>query len=432
MKADQLIELVNDCYSEQQLSISGISGVKKYNQPSRQLQLLKQADQPLIAWKPIRDDFNFCRLPYFVASRRKKDRFRNLELRYSVEVNGKIFEAFWEVQHSSSLGLPSSYDRDVWLGIMEIAQELTDGGKRPIPKIIDLGPTDRFLKRIGKQRGGKQIAAFKDALRRLTKTTCFTERAFNCPSSGGYLNLLEPINLITKCRFKGDPNGDGGLHESTQVELSEFVLKNLQSGYIALIDTKYVRSLKTEGAKLLYSLLSYRLWLAAQRGRDFWDAHWRELETYLGVSSWCSLWRAKDELKPVIAELKCNGYIDETSDWQNENFIFKMGDRFIDELRARLNAKDQYRLWVQGSRATKQLSILPTQVQQQSPKNTPEEVREVTLTRQALRMALLYHRTTAIYFANFLCNLVIVSSSVMTRCTRSGAFRLPISSINFS
>ncbi len=363
--------------------------MKKYNQSSTQLQLFNKSDQPLVAWKPVRDDFNFCRLPYFVASRRKQDRFRNLELRYSVEINGKIFEALWEVQHSSSLGLPSSYDRDVWLGIMEIAQELTEGGKKPFPKAIDLGSTDQFLKRIGKQRGGKQITAFKNALRRLTKTTCFTERAFNCPGSGGYLNLLEPINLITKCSFKGDPDENGGLHESTRIELSEFVRKNLQSGYIALIDTKYVRSLKTEGAKLLYSLLSYRLWLAAQHGRDCWDAHWQELETYLGVSGWGTLWRAKDELKTVITELKHNGYIDESSDWQSDKFIFQMGDKFIDELRARLNAKEQFQLWVKGKREIRQLSILPSQPQQQDWKSTPDEVREVALTRQAIRMALL-------------------------------------------
>lgn len=275
---------------------------------------------------------------------------------------------------------------------MEIVQELTDGGKKAVPKVIDLGPTNRFLNRIGKKHGGKQVAAFKDALRRLTKTTCFTEKAFKCPASGGYLSSLEPINLICKCGFKGEPDDKGGVHESTWVELSEFIRSNLQTGYITLIDTQYVRSLKNEAAKLLYTLLSYRLWLAAQRGRDFWSAHWRELETYLGVSGWCALWRAKDELKEAIAELKSNQYIDQSSDWEGESFVFKVGEKFIDELRSRINAREQFDIWVKGKLQVRQLSLLPSVLPQYSTQqqlSTSEDARDVVLTRQAIKVAFL-------------------------------------------
>jgi hypothetical protein len=65
-------------------------------------------------WRPIRDDFNFCRLPLFALADQHRDRFRNIRHTYPVEVNGKIIDATWEVRPDSELGLPSTFDRDVW------------------------------------------------------------------------------------------------------------------------------------------------------------------------------------------------------------------------------------------------------------------------------------------------------------------------------
>ncbi len=86
---------------------------------------------------------------------------------------------------------------------------------------------------------------------------------------GGYLNVLENMSLITKAGFKGEVTDEGKVNESTWIELGDQVRKNLESGYIALIDAKYVRQLKGELTKHLYPFLSYRFWLAAQRGRDW-------------------------------------------------------------------------------------------------------------------------------------------------------------------
>jgi len=68
-------------------------------------------------WQPVRDDFNFCRLAFFVAGDKVALRFRDIEQKYIVETNGQKFEALWEVRHDSKLGLPGGFDRDVWLGI---------------------------------------------------------------------------------------------------------------------------------------------------------------------------------------------------------------------------------------------------------------------------------------------------------------------------
>jgi hypothetical protein len=164
---------------------------------SKQLTLFDAV--PLEDWRPVRDDFNFCRLALFVSSDKKADRFRNIRQTFDVKQGGKTFQVVWEVRHDAELGLPSTFDRDVWLGLMDLIQEATDGGRKPIPDIIEIPSLTQFLKRIGKKSdGGKWTLRVKESIKRLCLTTCVTEKAFNCPSDGGYLSLscFRPLHLI--------------------------------------------------------------------------------------------------------------------------------------------------------------------------------------------------------------------------------------------
>jgi hypothetical protein len=357
----------------------------------QQLKLFEQqSDQDIQTWQPVRDDFNFCRLALFTPADKKADRFRDIKQHYTVESGGKSFTAIWEVRHDPELGLLGTFDRDVWLGILEYAEELSGSGRaKSYPEKIDLGSSKGFLKRLGKPESGRYVAMFQESIRRLIKTVCFSERAFNCPTSGGYLNVLENMTLLTAAAFKGEPDGNGGVNETTWVRLGDFVRKNLESGYIALIDVKYVRQLKGELAKHLYPFLSYRFWLAAQRGRDYHQVHWEELRQYLAASGWDKLSRAKDRLKSAFNELKRREYIDEDSDWNGPNYVFKFGKKFVDELATRLNAKEQFRVWTAGRQNFRQLSILPSKQTQFLPKVSLDDERESVLTRQAIRIAIL-------------------------------------------
>lgn len=346
---------------------------------------LKLFERPTEKWQPVRDDFNFCRLALFAIGDKKTDRFRDIEQKYNVEINGMTFEALWEVRHDPKLGLPGAFDRDVWHGLLEI-------GQRPEFKatgIAEFYSSRDFLKLIGKKSGGGNwINNVKEAIQRLTLTTFISRRSFNCPTSGGYLQLLKPIHLIEECGFKGEPDGKGGFHEKTWVKFGEFVRKNLESGYIALLDVQYIRSLDGEISKLLVPFLSYRFWLAVQRGRDNIQIHWQELATFLAAVGWDSLSRAKKRLKQAIGELKERRYIDASSDWSGEYYVFRIGEKFLDELRNRIDGKAQFNNWVQGKQSVKQLVLLPAKAPPDSEPSTDAlDDREIVLTRQAIRIA---------------------------------------------
>jgi hypothetical protein len=342
-------------------------------------------------WKPVRDDFNFCRLALFVSSDKKADRFRDIEQRYSVDVNGNTFEAIWEVRHDSKLGLPGTFDRDVWLGIMEIVQEQTESGRKPVPEIIELGSLRDFLRRIGKNSGGKYTGKLKESIKRLTRTTCFTEKSYNCPSSGGYLQLLKPLHLIEECAFRGEKTSAGEVTHSTWIKLGDYVRRNLESGYIALLDVHYIRGLAGEFSKQLVPFLSYRFWLASQRGRDFISVSWEELATYLAACGWENLARAKQRLDHPVRELIEQKYIAASSQWHGDKFIFLMGDKFIDELQDRLQAKEHYKAWLTGKHSSKQLSFLPQPVEVRKPISADDQ-RQAILVRQAIRVGILHQQ----------------------------------------
>lgn len=360
-------------------------GMKKLPIENTQLRLV-QSDR----WQPIRDDFNFCRLAFFVAGDKLGLRFRDIEQKYVVEVNGQKFEALWEVRHDSKLGLPGGFDRDVWLGILEIVTEVT-GGRQPIPERIEIGSFSEFLKRIGKRSdGGRDIAMLRQAIERLATTGCISKRSYNCPADGGYIKLGKVFHLISDWGFKGESKPDGAVQETNWISLGEHVRKNLETGYISLIDVRFVRTLKGDITKQLYPFLSYRFWLALQHGRDAYRAHWEDLRDYLAASGWDKRARAKQRLKQALQELKDSEYIDQSSDWDGEFFNFRAGNKFIDELRNRLDAKGQYQSWIHGKVSNRQLSLFPAlEPANQEQLTDSGDERESILTRQAIRIAFL-------------------------------------------
>lgn len=337
-------------------------------------------------WKPVRDDFNFCRLAFFVSGDSKADRFRDIRQEYEVEVGNRKFTAVWEVRHDKDLGLPGTFERDVWLGLMEIVQELTEGGRKPVPDIIEIPSTAEFLKRIGKSASGSNYKIFREAIRRLARTSCWTDKAYNCPSSGGYLQLFKNINLMDEGAIQGEIDSQGNIHERTWIKLSHYVKTNLESGYIALLDVAYIRKLKREFAKQLYPFLSYRFWLATQRSRDYVSVHWQELATYLAAVGWTALWRAKQRLQPSIDELIEKKYLDPTSHWEGENFVFLFGDKFLEELQSRLSAKQLLANWLERKSSAKQLRLLPVPSTPRKYEQTPEDERKTLLIREATRI----------------------------------------------
>jgi len=307
--------------------------------------------------QPVRGDFNLARLPYFALGDKKADRFRNLYLEIKAGEDEDEASAIWEVKHDTDLGLPGSFDRYVWTGILLKLSEVTNNGTLPFPEFIEIGSFSGFLKLIGKRSdGGKNIAVLRESIERLSVTTCVSKKSFNCPSAGGYLGQV--FQLIDGWGFVGESDGNGGVYERNFVRLNSFVRKNLESGYITLIDVMLLQTLKTEIAKQLYQLLSYRFWQAGTKKRSYWTVTWQHLAKYLAVRSWPDAKTARRLLKPALLELKDKGYINDWK-WDADKITFFAGDAYVKEHAARVQAWDSYQ--------SRQKTIKPKQLESAAP-----------------------------------------------------------------
>lgn len=292
----------------------------------------------------VKWDFNLSRLPYFSPGQKKPDRFRDLVIRETIkQSDGKTIEVSWEVRHDHYLGLPSGFDRDVWIGILQVVNEVTENGKSEIPEQLDIGPMYRFLKRIGKGTDGRNIKMLRESIERLATTGCLSKGSFNCPSSGGYVYRGEVFHLIRSWGFKGEPKTGGGVYETNFVVLDPLIKKNLDSFYVSILRVDFMRNLKGEIAKLLYPLLSYRFWRARQNKESGWRVHWAELVSYIALKGVDSLKRAKDRLKGAVDELKMKEYISNESAWDGGYYTFYPGAEYVREHQQKVLARDNYK-----------------------------------------------------------------------------------------
>jgi len=339
----------------------------------------------------IKWDFNLSRLPYFVAGDRRNQRFRSLLVTETIEKDGKQFQAEWRVICHPELGLPGTFDRDVWIGILQIVREITDNGKQPVPDIIELGTTYAFLKRIGKPTNGTYVRMLKESIERLATTGCVSKGTFNCPASGGYINLGEVFHLIRSWGFKGEPTTGGAVHETNFVVLDPIIRRNLDTFYVSLLRVEFMRGLRGDIAKLLYPLLSYRFWRVTQNGENRWRVRWSELIRYIALFEIQSLKRAKDTLKPAVQELKMKEYIAEQSDWDGEFYVFYPGLEYANEHQHKVNAKDNYRARAQSTKGPTTEYIAAIKVsREQLPKKEEEKIdeRQSEIGRQVARLQL--------------------------------------------
>lgn len=349
------------------------------------LEQLFETDHNQVKW-----DFNLSRLSYFVAGDSKQDRFRDLQIIETFTIDGRAIESRWEVRHCSRLGLPGTFDRDVWIGILQIVNEGTDNGQRPVPDVIDLGSTYSFLKRIGKPNTGKYAKMLRDSIERLATTGCITKGAFNCPTSGGYLHLGEVFHLIRSWGFKGSPKTGGGANETNFVTLDPIIRKNLDAFYVSLLRVDYMRSLKGDITKSLYPLLSYRFWQARKNGQNQWRVHWSQLVTYIALKGIDSLKRAKDTLKPALQELKLKEYTSAGSEWDGEYYNFLPGVEHAKEHHKKVLAKDKFLASRSSSKppTSEYLSAVRISKQTITPKVDSSNARAIELNRQVARLQL--------------------------------------------
>jgi hypothetical protein len=282
--------------------------------PKQEVQIFEQ--QSILSLDGFQDFFQAPRLakpemhlllkPFFLLDRHA-DRFKPIEYIYSVMESGKAITRGWCVQPHYKYGLPGPFDRDVTIVIYELVNENYFSKSLLVPEIMPIGTLREFTARMGIAPSGQNMAAIKESLKRLQHTLCACEETFFDNKKKRYVSLS--FRLLKGVGFAGDDDSNGGKHEENFIIFDECILRNLNTGYVMVVDVECVRLLKTNIAKQLYTHLSYRFFVEKQDGDKDWIADYEWLCVHLGIKRWAELWRAKQQLQDAHDELKRLGYI---------------------------------------------------------------------------------------------------------------------------
>lgn len=275
--------------------------------------------------------------PFFLLDKHA-DRFKPIDHIISVMADGKASRRRWFVQPHALYGLPGAFDRDVTVVLYEIVNENYLSKNLPVAETMPIGSLTDFILRMGLSVSGKNISAVKESLKRLQNTLCTAEETFFDNKKKGYVSLS--FRLLRGVGFVGEDNGNNGHHEENFVIFDEAILRNLNSGYVTVIDVESFRQLRKDITKQLYSHLAYRFYRATEEGRDHWVADYQWLAVHLGIKVLTELRRAKDQMKEAHEELKQAGYIAEYY-WDGWRIIYRPGQMWKGEQLRRLNGNQR-------------------------------------------------------------------------------------------
>lgn len=294
-------------------------------------ELAKLDSQSSVSLDGLQDLFNPPRLskpemhlllkPFFVLDRHA-DRFKPIDHITTTVAQGKATMRRWYVQPHSLYGLPGAFDRDVTVALYEIVNENYFAKNLVVPELMPIGSMTDFILRMGLAVSGKNITSVKESLKRLQNTLCTADETFFDNKKKRYISLS--FRLLRGVGFAGEDDGTGSQHEENFVIFDEAILKNLNSGYVMVVDLDSFRQLGKDITKQLYAHLAYRFYRASEDGLDHWAADYQWLAVHLGIKVLTELRRAKDQLKEAHEELKRAGYIADYV-WDGWRILYRPG-----------------------------------------------------------------------------------------------------------
>jgi hypothetical protein len=146
--------------------------------------------------------------------------------------------------------------------------------------------------------------------------------------------------LLKGIGFVGEEE-DGIKHEQNFVIFDETILRNLNSGYVMVVDVESFHKIKSNVGKQLYTHLAYRFFVEKQDGNDCWTADYDWLCIHLGITQQKELRRAKEQLKEAQEELKQLGYISDYR-WDGWRIVYRPGHVWKGEQLRRASGKSRH------------------------------------------------------------------------------------------
>ena len=269
----------------------------------------------------IRFEKNLLQIGFFGAhERRGKQLTSSRRIEQWVNRDGKKIRVSAEFRSSEVLGLPSTSDRDKYMGFMKLLMEMklkTGLIQNPI----------RFsgyslLRVLGQCDSGENYEALNSWGQRMADTTITSEQVIYSSVRKRYMN--KTVHVFRSFTRVGSSKLDNSDKTDTfEVELEDWLLENLNESFVVPEDFNMYRKLVRPTAKGIFVYLY--LWFFASKGKEV-EKDYSELCALLNVRAYDHVSKIRETMGLSLKDLVEIGYL---KSWDVKPMSSKAGYKLI-------------------------------------------------------------------------------------------------------
>src|SRR5581483_4010042 len=269
----------------------------------------RDEEQPLLPLRApatkeiVRVEKNLNTFGFFTPSSK---RVRSSSKRVALQVrtdDGHRVHAKATIFPVGEFGLPTTADQDKYFAFQKILEQtrkrngvITNPVRFSSAAMIDI---------LGMTHGGKNYREIWEWLRRMTLTGIESEGVVYFSGRKKYARDL--FHVFQRSVAVGEVLEDGSVAEENYVWLSEWQLENINNRHTLPINYEVYKTLQLHISKALVPLL--QIWFYASRAEQRTEKRYSDLCSLLGLQTFQSPSRIKQQLAPSLNELKENHFL---------------------------------------------------------------------------------------------------------------------------
>jgi hypothetical protein len=282
-------------------------------------------------------EVNLMNYPFFLIDN-KKNKINKIELKTTVNRIGTKTEIYWHVYSNSEYGLPSQFDKEVYMVIQEILESIP----KPVTNPIPIGSIYSLIKKLCISNTTNNYKNVKKALERISVTRIKSVGAFYSKDKKVWIEDL--FGIFDRIVWKGEIKVDGSIAEQNYIYLGSKFLENINSNYVKPIDRAYYKKeLRFPISKRLYELLGVKFYAIFQNKNapNYIRFSYDNLCDIIPMTNYIYVSKIKQKLEPSLKNLQNTGFLSNYKIEKENDRIFVYfypGSRAIDEFK-KFNSK---------------------------------------------------------------------------------------------
>jgi Replication initiator protein A len=288
--------------------------------PPRKTLSQRELLQPIVDVDLIRDERHLDDLGLFISDIPRGKRLSSRTFQSHIKRDGRRESVTIEIRGSGELGLLYSADRDKWKALLKIIGE-ESARLGHVPKKISFSAY-RLCKLLEINVSGPNYDDIAMWVERMAGVSIVTKKIV-------YLAARKQYNAgdlrLFKFQRRGASDHDGSARtEQFEIELDDWIVENINLGYIFQEDFSAYKRLKRPIAKGIFGKL-YR-WFSVSTMPYVIEKDYQELCSFFEITAYEHKSKIKEKFGPPLDELKKIKYL---KDWDVQRMSTKDGFKIV-------------------------------------------------------------------------------------------------------